>query len=436
MKLMLDLVRRHKARQPVGIYSVCSAHPIVIEAALRQGLHTSLREPVPILIESTSNQVNQFGGYTGMTPVLFKRFVLDIAKRLNFPEERILFGGDHLGPNCWQSENAEQAMNKSETLIHDYVHAGFRKIHLDCSMSCADDPVPLSDAVVAARAARLCAVAEHAWQEAGGEAPVYVVGTEVPVPGGAHEDLAELAVTTAQAAAATIEAHRLAFAHLETAWSRVIGLVVQPGVEFDHHKVIDYQATKAQALSRFIETQPSIIYEAHSTDYQTEDNLHSLVRDHFAILKVGPAVTFALREALWALADIEKAWLGRQRFSNFKKIVIGVMKNQPEYWNKYYCNTQTEEFDLQFSLSDRIRYYWTHPRIQQAQAIMLANLSQYPAPLTLLSQYLPLQYQAIRNGELANNPHEILIDSVSAVLRQYRHACTDNSMKAGSTQCH
>jgi len=422
MKLMLDLVSRHKAKQPVGIYSVCSAHPIVIEAALRQGLCND----EPILIEATSNQVNQFGGYTGMTPVLFKQFVLTIAQRVNFPEQRILFGGDHLGPNCWQRENAEQAMTKSETLIHDYVQAGFRKIHLDCSMSCADDPTPLSDAVVAARAARLCAVAERAWQEVGGEAPVYVVGTEVPVPGGAHEDLDELAVTTEDAAAATIEAHRHAFAHLGTAWSRVIALVVQPGVEFDHHKVIDYQPAKAHALSRFIETQPSMIYEAHSTDYQTEDNLHSLVRDHFAILKVGPAVTFALREALWALADIEQAWLGSQRFSNFKQIVIDVMKSQPEYWRNYYCNTQTEEFDLQFSLSDRIRYYWSHPRIRQAQEIMLANLSQNPPPLTLLSQYLPSQYQAIRNGELTNNPNEMLIDSVSVVLRQYRHACTSN----------
>ena len=93
MEFMLDLVQRHKAGQPVGIYSVCSAHPIVIEAALRAGL----RNDTAVLIEATSNQVNQFGGYTGMTPLLFKQFVLSIAKRVNVPEAQIIFGGDHLG---------------------------------------------------------------------------------------------------------------------------------------------------------------------------------------------------------------------------------------------------------------------------------------------------------------------------------------------------
>jgi len=425
MEFMLDLVQRHKAGQPVGIYSVCSAHPIVIEAALRAGL----RNDTAVLIEATSNQVNQFGGYTGMTPLLFKQFVLSIAKRVNVPEAQIIFGGDHLGPNCWQSGTAEQAMQKSEVLIHDYVAAGFTKIHLDCSMSCADDPVPLSDAVVAQRAARLCAVAEQAWQSTGGEAPVYVVGTEVPVPGGAHEDLTQLAVTSPQAAAATIAAHKSAFAHLGSAWSRVIALVVQPGVEFDHHKVIDYRPAQAVSLSRFIESEPSLIYEAHSTDYQTQHNLSHLVRDHFAILKVGPAVTFALREALWALADIEVAQTGH---SSFKHAVLEIMRAQPQYWNKYYCDPANLELDLQFSLSDRIRYYWTQPEIQQAQATMLANLAHKPIPLTLLSQYLPNQYQAIRNGLLQNNPEQILLASVAAVLHQYHLACTTS----WSTTCH
>jgi D-tagatose-1,6-bisphosphate aldolase subunit GatZ/KbaZ len=425
MKLMLDLVQRHKAGQPVGIYSVCSAHPIVIEAALRAGL----RNDAAVLIEATSNQVNQFGGYTGMTPVLFKQFVLSIAKRVNLPETRIIFGGDHLGPNCWQSGTAEQAMQKSEILIHDYVAAGFKKIHLDCSMSCADDPVPLSDEMVAQRAARLCAVAEQTWQATGGEAPVYVVGTEVPVPGGAHEDLAQLAVTSPQAAAATIAAHKNAFAHLGTAWLRVIALVVQPGVEFDHHKVIDYLPGQAVSLSRFIESEPSLIYEAHSTDYQNQHNLNHLVRDHFAILKVGPAVTFALREALWALADIETALLGH---ADFKRTVLEVMRAQPQYWNKYYCDPANLEIDLQFSLSDRIRYYWTQPTIQQAQTTMLASLAHKPIPLTLLSQYLPNQYQAIRNGLLQNNPEQILLASVAAVLHQYHLACTSS----WSTTCH
>ena len=431
MKVLLDLVQRHKGSlqsgrpdrsgQPLGIHSVCSAHPLVIEAAML----TALAAGEPVLVEATSNQVNQDGGYTGMTPAAFRDFVLGIAVRAAFPAERILLGGDHLGPNCWQGEPAAQAMAKSEILIAQYVAAGFRKIHLDCSMSCGGDPVPLQDEVVAHRAALLCGVAERTWKLTGGEAPVYVVGTEVPVPGGAHEDLQELKVTTPQAAADTIAAHRAAFAQagLADVWPRVIGLVVQPGVEFDHHKVIDYRAGKAASLSRFIESEPTMVYEAHSTDYQTPDNLRALVRDHFAILKVGPGVTYALRETLWALADIESEMLGPRHATGFKGVVLGVMREHPEHWRKYYGDPARERFDQQFSLSDRIRYYWPHPAIRAAQAAMLANLERETPPLTLLSQYLPGQYEAVRDGRLRNAPAALLKEGVAKVLRQYMAAC-------------
>ena len=422
MQYLLELVRRHKAGEPVGIHSVCSAHPLVIEAAME----TAAARGLPVLVEATSNQVNQDGGYTGMTPVAFRDFAHAIADRVGLARDRVLLGGDHLGPNAWQGEPADAAMAKAEVLIDQYVAAGFRKIHLDCSMSCAGDPVPLPDPVVAGRAARLCAVAERAWRATGGEAPVYVVGTEVPVPGGAHEDLDTLAVTTPEAAAATIEAHRAAFAAagLNTAWPRAIALVVQPGVEFDHHKVIDYRPEAAVALSRFIDGQPNLVYEAHSTDYQTPSRLAALVRDHFAILKVGPGLTFALRETLWALADIEDEMRGGQGGSDFKATVLDVMRAEPEYWRKYYGDPARARFDQQYSLSDRIRYYWPHPAIQAAQARLLANLEREAPPLTLLSQYLPAQYEAVRAGRIRNQPADLLKEGVARVLRQYMDACT------------
>lgn len=151
---MKDIIARHKAGEHLGICSVCSAHPMVIEAALRFDAHSDNK----VLIEATSNQVNQFGGYTGMRPADFRDFVFTIAKEVGFPLERLILGGDHLGPNCWQNETAETAMEKSVDLIKAYVAAGFTKIHLDASMSCADDPVPLDPKVVAERAARLCKI--------------------------------------------------------------------------------------------------------------------------------------------------------------------------------------------------------------------------------------------------------------------------------------
>jgi D-tagatose-1,6-bisphosphate aldolase subunit GatZ/KbaZ len=420
MKALLDLLREHKAGARSGIHSVCSSHALVIEAALREAKRCGRYA----LIEATSNQVNQLGGYTGMTPVAFRRYVADIAERAALPMERVLLGGDHLGPNCWRTEPSAVALARSEQLVADYVAAGFRKIHLDCSMSCADDPAVLSDAAIAARAARLCRASENAWRASGGEPPLYVIGTEVPTPGGAAENLETLAVTTPSAVTATLAAHRTAFhAHgVDTAWERVFALVVQPGVEFDHHKVIAYEPIKARELSMRIEREPGLVYEAHSTDYQKATALEALVRDHFAILKVGPGVTFALREALWALTDIERE-LGASPALPLKQVVLGAMRRDPRYWKPYYTNPASQTFDLQYSLSDRIRYYWSVPEVQEACDALLANLRSCGIPLTLLSQYLPLQYAAVREGALANDPRELLLDAVAQVLKDYARAC-------------
>jgi D-tagatose-1,6-bisphosphate aldolase subunit GatZ/KbaZ len=425
VKVIREVVARHKAGRSVGVYSACSAHPLVIEAALN---HVR-RQSGLVLIEATSNQVNQDGGYTGMRPADFSRFVLAIAARLGVPSEQVLLGGDHLGPNCWQDLPAEAAMVKSEQLIADYVAAGFRKIHLDCSMSCADDPTPLTDAVVAQRAARLCVVAEKTWGRVGGEAPVYVVGTEVPVPGGAKESLTELALTEPSAANATIDAHWGAFqsAGLHHVWPRVIGLVVQPGVEFDRHKVIDFQAPRAADLAAVVEAQPYMVYEAHSTDYQTPANLRALVQRHFAILKVGPGLTFAMREALWGLDEVEREWLGADRSSRLRETVQQAMTAAPRYWNKYYLSDGRQlTLDQQYSLSDRIRYYWPAPEVETALNRLLANLDSNPPPLTLLSQYLPLQYEAIRAGRIGLRARELVLHSIEQVLQQYSAACADN----------
>ncbi len=288
MHALLDLIARHKQGHAVGVTSVCSAHPIVIEATLRHA--AAIASPL-VLFEATCNQVNQDGGYTGMTPADFVAFVHGIAARTGFDTARIALGGDHLGPNPWTSLDADAAMDKAEVMVAAYVAAGFRKIHLDCSMTCEGDLVPLPESEIVRRAVRLCRAAEAAYADASGEPPVYVIGTEVPVPGGATEAIEGLETTTPAAARATIEAHREAFhaAGLAAAWERVIASVVQPGVEFDHHEVIDYVPAKARALSEAIVALPGMVYEAHSTDYQTREALQALVRDHFANLKSAPA---------------------------------------------------------------------------------------------------------------------------------------------------
>lgn len=223
MRAIFEVIERHRAGEPAGICSVCSAHPLVIEAALA---HAKAIER-PALIEATSNQVNQDGGYTGLRPAQYRDLVWDMADEAGLPRERVVLGGDHLGPNCWQTQPAKAALEKAAVMISEYVRAGFRKIHLDCSMPCGDDPRTLPDEVIAERTAILCERAEDAWRGSGGDAPVYVIGSEVPTPGGAQEPLQELAVTEPDAALATVAAHRTAFVRhgLEAAWHRVIGLL-------------------------------------------------------------------------------------------------------------------------------------------------------------------------------------------------------------------
>ena len=422
MKAVVDLIARHKAGEPCGMFSVCSAHPLVIEATFRHALQSG----APFaLIEATSNQVYQDGGYTGMTPALFRDFVHRIADRAGFERDRILLGGDHLGPNAWQALPAGEAMARADVLINAYVSAGFRKIHLDCSMPCADDQIALSNDTIATRAARLCAVAENAYRHAGGEPPVYVIGTEVPAPGGAAEGLNALAVTTPEAAGATIDGHRAIFAAagLIDAWHRVIAVVVQPGVEFDGRKVVNYLPGKVLALKAMIERHQQLVYEAHSTDYQAPSALAALVQDHFAILKVGPGLTFALREALWALDAIEHEWVEPGLVSGFRDVVIARMKADPRYWAKYYHSQGAAlEHDLQYSLSDRIRYYWPDPEIARAQAKMLRNLAENPPPWALISQYLPIAHAAVRDGLIGGNAVELIMAHIWSVLDDYQAA--------------
>lgn len=423
MKHLTKMVEQHKRGKANGIYAVCSAHPVVLEAAIRyaHANHT------PLLIEATSNQVDQFGGYTGMTPADFRSFVCRLADSLDFPQDMLILGGDHLGPNRWQNLPAEQAMANADDLLKSYVAAGFKKIHLDCSMSCANDPVPLTDEIVAERAARLAKVAEETCMAHFGESDlVYVIGTEVPVPGGAHETLTELAVTTPDAARATLQAHYHAFEKrgLEGIWPRIIALVVQPGVEFDHTHIIDYQPQKAVALSKMVEDYDTLVFEAHSTDYQTPQSLRQLVIDHFAILKVGPALTFALREALFSLAAIEEELLPTKACSGLRHVLESVMLDRPEYWQSHYHGDgNARRLARGYSYSDRVRYYWPDSQIDEAFERLVRNLADDPIPLPLISQYLPLQYVKVREGDLSATPRELIINHIQDILQQYHCAC-------------
>lgn len=410
------LPKRWRQNRSMGLASVCSAHPLVIEAAL------TFAHDEAVVIEATCNQVNQEGGYTGMTPADFARFVASIARDVGFDLGRLVLGGDHLGPNPWKDLPAPEALRRAETMVGDYVAAPFAKVHLDTSMACGGDPATLDESTVAARAARLAAIAEAVAERIGREPPVYVIGSEVPVPGGAADALSEVEITRPESALATLEAHRRAFASagLASAFARVVALVVQPGVEFDHRRVLDYEQTKAKGLSKALDAESSIVFEAHSTDYQSPAALAALVRDGFAILKVGPALTFAMREALYGLDHIARernpSWAGAALEPEMERILLAETK----YWRNYYRGAPEEQRLLRhYSYSDRIRYYWPAEDAKAAVARLLAKLDAQAIPEPLISQFLPHCYKAVRQGVIAPRPRPLILESIRHAFRPY-----------------
>jgi D-tagatose-1,6-bisphosphate aldolase subunit GatZ/KbaZ len=422
---MSSVLQRHLAKQrrgvAAGITSVCSAHPWVIRAAAEQAAEAESL----LLVEATSNQVNQFGGYTGMRPAEFRSFVREHVAAAGVGAERLILGGDHLGPNPWRAMPAAEAMECAETMVAEYAGAGFGKIHLDASMACGGDPERLPDEVVAERAARLCRAAESACGV--GERPVYVIGTEVPVPGGATHAVKELEATSVEAAAYTLSVHKRIFAEqgLGEVWPRVIALVVQPGVEFDHDAVVGYEREKAHALVQWLRGQgEEIVFEAHSTDYQLPQAYGELVEDGFAILKVGPALTFAMREALEALEDMETQLVAEEEWSRLSEVVEATMLREPKEWQPYYAGSAAEQKLLRrYSYSDRMRYYWHKPEIAAAVERLVANMSGVRIPERMLSRYLPQQYLRVRREEISGDAVGLIVDKVRDVLRVYAAAC-------------
>lgn len=420
---LTDLAPARVAGQPNGITSVCSAHPLVLRAALR----LAAQHGHPVLIEATCNQVNHLGGYTGMTPQDFADLVFSLAKREGCPRHLIILGGDHLGPNPWRDLSPDEAMAEAEKMVAAYVAAGFRKIHLDCSMGVAGEPAALDDEKTAHRAARLAQVAETAARDAGGEMPLYVIGTEVPPPGGADHLLDAITPTAPAAALQTLQVHRRVFteAGLEQALSRVIAMVVQPGVEFGNENVIRYQPDAARDLIATLKDEPGLIFEAHSTDYQGGAALSQLVADGFAILKVGPELTFLLREALYALDLIASDLVPDYGARPLMQAMETEMIAHPESWQRHYPgDAATQRWLRHYSLSDRIRYYWPTGQAKAAVSRLFDVLRGRKVPMPLLWQHLP---GAASSADEPMEPEDLVIAHVRRGLETYQAACRSGS---------
>lgn len=427
------LIERRKNGEHVGIPSYCTANELVIEAVIEQAKNLDS----PVLIEGTANQINQFGGYTGMTPDVFRDYVYGIANRVSrFDRSRIILGGDHIGPLTWANLPAEKAMSNAKTLVRLCVLAGFTKIHLDTSMKLADDPKNerLSDEVIAERGAVLLEECERAYQallktKPDAVRPVYVIGSEVPIPGGAQEEDAGLQVTSVRDFEATLAAYHEKFTEhgIADRWDDVIAVVVQPGVEFGDKDIHPYYRQAARDLSNALKNHPNVVFEGHSTDYQPPHKLREMVEDGVAILKVGPALTFKLREGLFALSMIEREIIPEEKRANFIETLERVMLENPANWQKHYHGSEHDKYlARKYSYSDRCRYYFSMPEIREAIAKLFANIDSVEVPAGLLSQFMTRQYRKLRDGMIPMKAAALVKDCVVECAEGYNYAVKPN----------
>ena len=424
MHILKQIAQKNKAGIQAGAFSVCTANPLVTQAAMRHAGQWGY----PLILEATSNQCNQFGGYTGMTPQDYVCLVKRLAEEENLDPETLILGGDHLGPLVSRNKPEEAAMRDAADMVRAYTLAGFDKIHIDTSMRLGDDDPaqPLSAEVSARRAALLARVVSESYREgcAAGKLhrkPVLVVGSEVPVPGGTTEHEDSTLPTDPERLRQQIIAFRRAFLTAGLDFEDVVAFVAQPGVEFGDDYVSNYDPERAAALVTEMQHQYGIILEGHSTDYQTPEALSTLVRDGVAILKVGPALTFALREGLMLLEQLAGE-MGQFRKPGFRRALETAMLTDPRYWQQYYRGSEAEvAYKRLFSYSDRCRYYLPADAVKQAADRLLDDLP--PVPAALLSLYFPLQYQKYRQGCLENDARSILFDRIGNVLDGYAAAC-------------
>ena len=425
-----EMMEQRRQGKKCGIPSYCTANPLALEIILKRAKQLQM----PVLIEATANQVNQYGGYTGMLPKDFYEMIQKMAGEIGVPEELIILGGDHLGPLTWQNLPEKEAMEKSVELVYQYAKAGFTKIHLDTSMKVADDQEGLlSTETIARRGAELYKASMKGYEERKAEVPdamrpVFIIGSEVPIPGGAQEAEDSLSVTSPEAFQDTVATYKHIFeeAGVKEGWKDVVAVVVQPGVEFGDDQVFLYDHDAATALCSALEKYPEVCFEGHSTDYQSAECLKNMVNDGIAILKVGPALTYGLREALFALSFMEKELVPEDKRADFIETLEKVMLAEPGNWQKHYHGDDKQlALARKYSFSDRARYYIGQPEVTKAIDKLFDNLREYPIPMNMLHQYMPVSYTKVRDGILTLDPKELALDGVANFMLDYEYAVVE-----------
>lgn len=385
---LLQIVRA--VRQQIGpaIPAVASVLPDVIAAGLRQAREHGL----PALIEAPAEEVNQFGGHSGLTPADFAALVQDVAHSHGLDAVPLILGADGLGPGLWPGLDPSAAMTHAERMVADFAAAGFNRLQFH--------------ALDAPGIARLVSVAEtHAPPR---HPPVYAL------PAGGDP---ASSVTSPEDLAEALTRHEAAFAEadLAGAWRRVHTMSVRFGMGFTPAHVERFDIEQPDQLSAVLRDHDRIALEAEAVDYQSARVCADLTRRNVAVLKLGPSLSFAWREALYGLSHVH-AW--SEGGPHISERMEALMLADPAMWQQDGRGPAGHSRLLRhFGFTDRIRHYWSKAGAELAALCDSMEASGLHLPLLL--QYLPPETLA-RAARLDLAPAQAILQ---AQVEQALSAC-------------
>ena len=415
--LFSEMRQRAKGKNLRGFYGIHSTHPLVLRAAMRQ----ALGDGNVLLVEFDGpqrgkNSIKRPGDYT--------LFLNKLACDNGFPPERLVIGSGQMRVNSRQVLQEEQSRlqfhEKAVAWVVECVNAGFEKIYLESGEL-------TESGQIAALQADLCRAAENAFERAGtgkGQ-PYYVLGTLFTA---ADENKQLKPEEIVDSVTAIWKAGKKAFqaAGLEDAWQRVIALAVQPEMGYTDYEVKPYQSETALGLKQLSEKYGRFVYEVPSADYQPSLSVERLHADRFAILGIGPELTFTMREALFSLAMLENEWMiGKPgaRLSNLIVELDKAMQLDPQGWRDVYKGNGFEQLlARKYSCRDLSRNYWQERDVEAAVEQLMKNLVQNPPPLPILRQFFAGGYELAGDTLGGNWPEELLIRKIQNVIEPYINA--------------
>ena len=368
---------------------------------------------LPCLIECTSNQVNQYGGYTNKTPQNFMKEISNIRKEINFDKKKLFLGGDHLGPLPWKKQNKAAAIKKSISLINDFLKQNFCKIHIDTSIKCKNDKYINSDIIFY----RTNQILNNESIKKKIRNKFLVIGTEVPLSGSG--DSKKIIKTNIKQIKAEVLKFRKILKKLKLK-NNLFGLVIEPGMKYMHSSIKKPNFTNF-SKKKHISKKNNFVYEAHSTDYQSKTILKQLVKNNFKFLKVGPELTYNYSRALFFMENVEIKFF-KIKNSNFKKTIFSTMLKNKKYWDGYY---EKKKFKLFLnSKLDRMRYYFNTKSVANSIEVLKKNINLLDKKiiLSLMSQNEKKEFLFFDKKKLSNFDAIKLI-FISQSLKKYFGAC-------------